>query len=76
MTREPQEDLGFRSLAAPGLDEDDLFAAMAAPSGDLLWGVGRPPAFAATFDGTVPCREEERRVRHREVLARWDVAPS
>ena len=68
---EPQDETAFRSLAAPGLDEDDLYAALTAGiPGELLWGAGRPSAFA-------PAEEEwsadaERRRRHAEVLRRWD----
>lgn len=76
MTVGPPEDLGFRSLAAPGRDEDDIFAALAGGAAERLWGEGRPSAFSPAPGGAVPSAEEERRVRHREVLARWEVAES
>lgn len=73
MTPEPPEDLGFRSLAAPGLDEDDLYAAMVGLPAELLWGVGRPSAFGPDPETTPPSATEQRRRRHHEVLTRWEV---
>jgi hypothetical protein len=70
---DPPEDLNFRSLAAPGLDEDDLYAAMVGLPGELLWGAGRPTAFHPDPDTTPPDPERERRRRHREMLARWEI---
>jgi hypothetical protein len=67
------DDLVFRSLAAPGLDEDDLLAAIEGLPGGLLWGAGRPSAFRPA-DGEQPwSAEEERRRHHAEVLSRWPV---
>ena len=66
--RPPPEDIGFRSLAAPGLDEDDLLAAIYGPPGaDVLWGDGRPPPSAS--DGSWD--DAERRRRHEALLQRW-----
>lgn len=73
MTPEPPEDLGFRSLAAPGLDEDDLYAAMVVRPGEILWGEGRPSAFGHDPESAPPSADEERRRRHREMLTRWEV---
>lgn len=73
MTAEPPEDLGFRSLAAPGLDEDDLYAAMVGLPGEALWGAGRPSAFGPDPETAAPSVDEERRRRHREMLTRWEV---
>lgn len=67
--RDWDDDVVFRTLAAPGLEEDDLIAAK---SGGTLWGAGRPasnppdPLFVLD-------REAERRRRHQTVLARWDA---
>ncbi len=60
----------FRSAAAPGLDEDDLQAALdgGAPP-DAVWGDGR------TWPVPDPDRwsdDAERRARHARVLRRWD----
>ena len=68
--RLPPEDIGFRSLAAPGLEEDDLFAALhGLPGPGVLWGDGRPPAVGPPDQ---PWDEgAERRRRHRELLAKW-----
>ena len=69
MIIDPPEDLDFRSLSAPGLDEDDLFAAMAGIPGELLWGEGRPSAFAPAEPPHNP--EVERRRRHDDLLRRY-----
>lgn len=74
MTPEAPDDLGFRSLAAPGLDEDDLYAAMVGIPGELLWGAGRPNAFAPDPATSAPTPDEERRRRHREILDKWKPA--
>jgi hypothetical protein len=64
----------FRTLAAPGLEEDDLFAAMYGLPGDgVLWGDGVTSAFDpvdATWD-----EETERRRRHELLLAKWRPDP-
>jgi hypothetical protein len=66
------EDLSFRSLAAPGLDEDDLVAALAGIPGEPLWGEGRPSAFTPKEGPRDP--ERERRRRHEALLRRWPVS--
>ena len=64
------EDTVFRSLAAPGLEEDDLFAAMSGlPVPGPFWGDGWAEA-GRRVDG--PWNEElERRRRHEELLEKW-----
>jgi hypothetical protein len=71
--RDPGE-TAFRSLAAPGLDEDDLFAALHGLTGrGVFWGEGRPSAFPPAEP---PWDDEaERRRRHGEVLGRWRPLP-
>lgn len=71
MTPEPlrPEDLRFTTLAAPGLDEDDLFVALHGLPGALLWGDAMPSAFPPgepTWD-----EDAERARRHEELLRRW-----
>ena len=66
----PNEPPVFRSLAAPGLDEDDLFAALhGLPGAGAFWGDGLPTAFPAPephWDETTARRE-----RHETLLRRW-----
>ena len=64
------EDAVFRSLAAPGLEEDDLFAAMSGlPVPGPFWGDGW---LEASFRGDGPWNEDaERRRRHEELLEKW-----
>jgi hypothetical protein len=63
-------DLSFRSASAPGLDEDDLFAAiLGLPGTGALWGDGRP---APRCDDGAWDEERERRQRHEQILRRWD----
>ena len=59
----------FRSLAAPGLEEDDIFVAMhGLPVPSPFWGEGWP----AAPDPDRPWDEDrERRRRHEEMLRRW-----
>jgi hypothetical protein len=66
----PPDDLAFRSLYAPGLDEDEIFAAlMGLPGRGAFWGDGRPPVGGPAEP---PWDEEaERRRRRERVLARW-----
>lgn len=63
-------DVVFRTLAAPGLEEDDLFAAMyGLPGEGVLWGDGVSVAFDpvdVAWDD-----EAERRRRHEALLAKW-----
>ncbi len=64
------DDISFRTLAAPGLDEDDLFAAMTGTQGaGALWGDGRPWADPPAAPAWGP--ELERRRRHAELLRKW-----
>jgi hypothetical protein len=64
------DDLRFRSLAAPGLDEDDLFVAMWGLPARGLWGEGRPPSRAPADE---PWDEAaERRRRHVALMRKWD----
>ena len=60
----------FRSVAAPGLEEDDLFAAMSGlPVPGPFWGDGW---LEATARRDAPWNEEsERRRRHEELLDKW-----
>jgi hypothetical protein len=66
------DDLRFRSLAAPGLDEDDLFVAMWGLPAHGLWGGdgswSRPPADEPWDEAA------ERRRRHEELLRKWESA--
>ena len=67
--RDSHED-GFRSLAAPGLDEDDLFAAMHGLAGTgALWGDGRP--WAAGPPDLPWSEADERRRRHEALMRKW-----
>lgn len=68
------EEIVFRSLAAPGLEEDDLFIALhGLPVPSLFWGEGRP-ASPRRDDG--PWDEERRRRRrHEELLDKWRDDP-
>jgi hypothetical protein len=61
----------FRSLAAPGLEEDDIFAAMhGLPMPGPFWGQGWP-APRRDDDDRPWCEEEQRRRRHEELLRKW-----
>lgn len=64
------DELQFRSLAAPGLEEDDVFAALhGLPVPGPFWGEGWP---AAPHDPERPWDEDaERRRRHERLLAKW-----
>ncbi len=65
------EESDFRTLAAPGLDEDELYVALhGLPGQGALWGEGRaarlPPA-------DLPWEvDRARRTRHASLLAKWD----
>ncbi|HWH14101.1 MAG TPA: hypothetical protein VNT51_05095, partial [Miltoncostaeaceae bacterium] len=70
--RPPPDEVLFRTAAAPGLEEDDLFAALAGlPGTGALWGDGmpRPGAPETPWD-----EERERRRRHEAALRRWPPA--
>jgi hypothetical protein len=70
--RRVPDDLCFRSAAAPGLDEDDLFIALMVGSAvSALWGDGRPWPDAARDDAWD--EERERRRRHERLMREWDV---
>jgi hypothetical protein len=67
-------DVIFRSLAAPGLDEDDLFAAAhGLPGGGALWGDGRPGPVVA--DDAAWDEGRERRRRHEALQRKWGPPP-
>lgn len=71
MTEIP-DDMEFRTLAAPGLEEDDVFAALyGLPGSGGMWGDGMPDAFPPAdlpWDAG-----RARRERMRETLNRWPV---
>jgi hypothetical protein len=60
----------FRSLAAPGLEEDNLFFALQGlPVPSTFWGEGWP---ALRRDDDRPwCEDDERRRRHEALLRKW-----
>lgn len=63
------EETVFRSLAAPGLKEDDLFIALhGLPVPGPFWGDGWPaqPRTEGPWDEAA-----ERRRRHEELLEKW-----
>jgi len=62
----------FRTLAAPGLEEDDVFAALYGLPGDGgMWGEGMPDAFAPVDPPWDEDRERTRRLD--ETLNRWPI---
>ncbi len=64
------DDVVFRTLAAPGLDEDDLFAAQSGlPGPGPLWGDGWPSTFPPADEESDD--ESDRRRRHDEMLRKW-----
>jgi hypothetical protein len=69
-----QPDLRFRTLAAPGLDEDDLFAALQGlPADGSLLGGGPSGPFGppeSAWD-----EEAERRRRHAALLSKYPPQP-
>ena len=61
----------FSTVFAPGLEEDDLFAAMyGMPGGGTLWGDGVPDRFPQV----TPDWEDDnvRRRRHESMLEKWE----
>lgn len=75
MTEDPRrQDVAFRTLAAPGLDEDDLFAALQGmPADGSLLGGGSPGPFGPPETGWDV--EAERRRRHADLLSKWAPQP-
>lgn len=65
----PDPEIRFRSLSAPGLEEDDIYAALQGlPVPGPYWGDGRP--WPAAEDP--PWDDEDaRRRRHEELLRKW-----
>jgi len=63
------DDLRFRSLHAPGLDEDDVFLALWGMPAGGLWGEGRPRARRADDEPWDEARE--RRRRHEALMRKW-----
>jgi len=65
------EETVFRSLAAPGLEEDDLFIALnGLPVPGPFWGDGWPAQPRPASDGPWDA-EAERRRRHECLLHKW-----
>jgi hypothetical protein len=66
------DDLCFRSAAAPGLEEDDLFIALMVGSAvSALWGDGR--SWPSGEPDEAWDEERERRRRHERLMRTWDV---
>lgn len=66
----PPEDQAFRTLSAPDMDEDDLFAALlGVPGTGAFWGRGRTEPPVGGPERWTP--EEERRRRHEDLLRKW-----
>jgi hypothetical protein len=65
------DDLDFRTAAAPGVDEDELFIALMCGSAlGAVWGDGRPwPAYGPDPPWS---QDRERRRRHERLLERWE----
>jgi hypothetical protein len=60
----------FRSLSAPGLEEDDLFVALQGlPVPGAFWGEGWPAL--RRHDDRPWCEDEERRRRHEGLMRKW-----
>jgi len=71
----PDPDMVFRSLAAPGMEEDDIFAALLGlPGKGAFWGDAHPSPYRPS-EGEWS-EEDERRRRREEILRRWDPDPS
>lgn len=69
---ETPDEMEFRSLAAPGLEEDDVFAALyGLPGEGGMWGEGLPDAFGPIESPWDESRERTRRMD--ETLSRWPV---
>ena len=75
MTGPRDEETVFRSLAAPGLEEDDLFLALhGLPVPGPFWGDGRPSEPRLPGEGRWD-EETQRRRRHERLLDKWGEAP-
>ncbi|MEQ8833328.1 MAG: hypothetical protein RIB67_02640 [Miltoncostaeaceae bacterium] len=72
-SRSLPDDLQFRTGAAPGLDEDDIFIAMLAGAFSGVWGDGR--AWPAAGPDERWSEDAERRRRHDRLLRSWDPIP-
>jgi hypothetical protein len=67
----PDPDLVFRSLAAPGMEEDEIFAALLGlPGRGAFWGDAHPSPFTQSTDEWD--EEDDKRRRREEILRRWD----
>ena len=67
----PDPDLVFRSLAAPGMEEDDIFAALLGlPGTGAFWGDAHPSPYGDPSGDW--SEDEEHRRRREEILRRWD----
>lgn len=67
----PDPDLVFRSLAAPGMEEDEIFAALLGlPGRGAFWGDAHPSPYAPATDEWT--EDDENRRRREEILRRWD----
>ena len=67
----PDPDMVFRSLAAPGMEEDDIFAALLGlPGKGAFWGDDHPSPYRPSEEEW--SEEAERRRRREEILRRWD----
>ena len=67
----PDPDMVFRSLAAPGMEEDDIFAALLGlPGKGAFWGDAHPSPYQSSEEEW--SEEAERRRRREEILRRWD----
>lgn len=67
----PDPDMVFRSLAAPGMEEDDIFAALLGlPGKGAFWGDAHPSPYRQADEEW--SEEAERRRRREEILRRWD----
>ncbi|MBM3664967.1 MAG: hypothetical protein FJW92_04140 [Actinobacteria bacterium] len=68
----PDPDMVFRSLAAPGMEEDDIFAALLGlPGKGAFWGDDHPSPYRSAADEEWS-EEADRRRRREEILRRWD----
>ena len=71
----PDPDMVFRSLAAPGMEEDEIFAALLGlPGKGAFWGDDHPSPYRPP-EGEWS-EEDERRRRREEILRRWDPDPT